>query len=178
MALVYLAPFLAVLTWWVLRSTKLGLVVRAVGESPEAAHAIGYSVRFVRFAAILYGGFCAGIAGAFISVASATLWSDGIIAGRGWIVVALVVFGTWRAGRIAIGAYLFGLATLAGLLVQTMGVAVPSQLLTSVPYIVTIIAIALLSMNPSRVRLNAHGVVGPSLPRDEMTRNASKGRML
>lgn len=134
---VYLAPLLVILTWWVLRSTRLGLVIRAVGEDPAAANAIGFSVVLVRFGAVLYGGFCAGIAGAFISVASSTLWSDGIIAGRGWIVVALVVFGTWRAGRIMLGAYLFGCATLAGLLVQSTGVAIPSQLLTSVPYLVT-----------------------------------------
>lgn len=154
-ALVYLAPLLALATWWILRSTKLGLVVRAVGEAPEAAHAIGYNVVLIRFLAVLYGGFCAGIAGAFISIVSATLWSDGIIAGRGWIVVALVVFGTWRSGRIAVGAYLFGVATLAGLLVQSTGVAIPSQLLTSVPYIVTIIALTLLSMDAQRIRLNA-----------------------
>ena len=152
---VYLAPVLVLATWWVLRSTKLGLIIRAVGEDPAAASAIGFNVVLVRFGAVLYGGFCAGVAGAFISVASSTLWSDGIIAGRGWIVVALVVFGTWRAGRIALGAYLFGSATLAGLLVQSMGIAIPSQLLTSVPYIVTILAISLLSMNPQRVRLNA-----------------------
>ncbi len=154
-ALVYIAPLLAVATWLVLRFTKTGLILRAVGEAPDAAHAIGYSVVLVRFLAILYGGFCAGVAGAFISIASATLWSDGIIAGRGWIVVALVVFGTWRAGRIAIGAYLFGVATLAGLLVQTTGIAIPSQLLTSVPYVVTIVALAMLSVDQRRVRLNA-----------------------
>lgn len=154
-ALVYLAPLMALATWWILRATKLGLVIRAVGETPEAAHAIGYNVVLVRFGAVLYGGFCAGVAGAFISIAAATLWSDGIIAGRGWIVVALVVFGTWRSGRIAIGAYLFGAATLAGLLVQSTGIAIPSQLLTSVPYLVTIVAIALLSMDPQRIRLNA-----------------------
>ncbi len=152
---VYLAPLLAAATWWTLRSTRLGLVIRAVGESPEAAHAIGYPVVAVRFAAVLYGGLCAGVAGAFISIASATLWSDGIIAGRGWIVVALVVFGTWRAGRIAMGAYLFGAASIGALLVQSTGIAIPSQLLTSVPYIVTIVAISLLSMNAQRVRLNA-----------------------
>ncbi len=153
--LVYLAPVLALAVWYFLTFTKAGLAVRAVGESPDSAHAIGYNVIKVRFLAVLFGGFMAGIAGAFISIASATLWSDGIIAGRGWIVVALVVFGTWRAGRIAIGAYLFGCATLAGLLVQSAGIAVPSQLLTSIPYIVTIIAIALLSMDSQRIRLNA-----------------------
>ena len=152
---VYLAPFMALATWYVLMRTRLGLTIRSVGENPEAANSIGLRVRGVRFLAILYGGFCAGVAGGFISIVSATLWADGIIAGRGWIVVALVVFGTWRAGRIAIGAYLFGFATLSSLLVQTTGVSIPSQLLTSVPYVVTIIAIALLSMNPKLTWLNA-----------------------
>jgi len=109
----------------------------------------------VRFLAVLFGGFMAGVAGGFISIASATLWSDGLIAGRGWIVIALVVFGTWRAERVAIGAYLFGFATIGELLVQSTGLAVPSQLLTSIPYIATIAAIALLSMDGRRVRLNA-----------------------
>lgn len=153
--LVYLAPLLALVTWRVMISTKLGFVIRAVGEAPDAAHAIGYDVVLVRFGCVLYGGFCAGIAGAFISIAYATLWSDGIIAGRGWIVVALVVFGTWRAGRVALGAYLFGAATLAGLVVQSAGVTIPSQALTAVPYVVTIVAISLLSLDPKRVRLNA-----------------------
>ncbi|MCV6583999.1 MAG: ABC transporter permease [Marinibacterium sp.] len=162
---VYLAPVLALATWLMLTRTRLGLLLRSAGENPDAANSIGINVRFVRFCATLYGGFCAGVAGGFISVVSATLWADGIIAGRGWIVVALVVFGTWRAGRIAIGAYLFGLATLSGLLVQTTGVAIPSQLLTSIPYIVTIVAIALLSMNPKLTWLNAPVSLGqPYLP--------------
>lgn len=162
---VYLTPVMAVVTWFVLTRTRLGLLLRSVGESPDAANSIGIKVRAVRFLATLYGGFCAGVAGGFISVVSATLWADGIIAGRGWIVVALVVFGTWRAGRIAIGAYLFGLATLSGLLVQTTGVAIPSQLLTSIPYIVTIVAIAVLSMNPKLTWLNAPVSLGqPYLP--------------
>lgn len=153
--LVYLAPVAAVLLWWMFRSSKLGLVLRAAGESPETTHAIGYNVFLVRFLAVLFGGFMAGVAGAFISIASATLWSDGLIAGRGWIVVALVVFGTWRAERVMIGAYLFGLATIGELLIQSTGVQLPSQLLTSIPYIATIIAIALLSMDGRRIRLNA-----------------------
>ncbi len=162
---VYLAPVLAILTWLVLARTRPGLLLRSVGEDPDAANSIGIKVRTVRYCATLYGGFCAGVAGGFISVVSATLWADGIIAGRGWIVVALVVFGTWRAGRIAVGAYLFGLATLGGLLVQTTGVAIPSQLLTAIPYIVTIVAIALLSMNPRLTWLNAPVSLGaPYLP--------------
>ncbi|HEU5097156.1 MAG TPA: ABC transporter permease [Reyranella sp.] len=154
-ALVYLVPIAAVALWWMFRYSKLGLILRAAGESPETTHAIGYNVIAVRFLAVLFGGFLAGVAGAFISIASTTLWSDGLIAGRGWIVVALVVFGTWRAERVAIGAYLFGFATIGELLIQSTGIAVPSQLLTSIPYIATIVAIALLSMDGRRIRLNA-----------------------
>lgn len=153
--IVYLAPVAAALLWWMFRSTKMGLVIRAVGESPESAHAVGYNVVAVRFCAVLAGGFMAGVGGAFISVVSSTLWSDGMIAGRGWIVIALVVFAMWRVERVVLGAYLFGMAAIAELLVQSMGIAAPSQLLTSIPYIATIIAIALLSMDGRRIRLNA-----------------------
>lgn len=158
--LVYLAPLLALTIWWMLRSTKVGLVIRAVGEAPESAHAIGYSVLTTRFLTIMFGGFLAGLAGAFISTVSATLWSDGMIAGRGWIVVALVVFAAWRVDQLVIGAWLFGLATIAELLVQGMGISVPSQLLTSIPYIATIIAISILSMNGRKMRLNAPASLG------------------
>jgi len=153
--LVFLAPLAAAALWWMFRHAKVGLVVRAVGESPESAHAVGYNVVAVRFLAVLTGGLLAGVAGAFISVAATTLWSDGMIAGRGWIVVALVVFAMWRVERLVIGAYLFGAATIAELLVQSAGIAAPSQLLTSIPYIATIIAIAVLSMDGRRIRLNA-----------------------
>lgn len=158
--LVYLAPLLALAIWWILRHTRIGLIIRAVGEAPESAHAIGYSVLATRFLAILFGGFMAGLAGAFISTVSSTLWSDGMIAGRGWIVVALVVFATWRVDRLVIGASLFGLATIAELLVQGMGIAVPSQLLTSIPYIATIIAISVLSIDDRKMRLNAPASLG------------------
>lgn len=154
-AIVYLAPVLAVAVWFMLMKTKVGLIIRAVGESPESAHAIGYDVNAVRFATILFGGFLAGVSGAFISIASTTLWANGLIAGRGWIVVALVVFATWRSGRIVIGAYLFGAATIGELLVQSFGLSIPSQLLTSIPFIATIIAIVLLSMDGRSIRLNA-----------------------
>jgi simple sugar transport system permease protein len=153
--IVYLAPLSAVLLWWIFRSSKLGLVIRAVGEAPEAAHAVGYNVIAVRFCAVLVGGLFAGVAGAFISVVSSTLWSDGMIAGRGWIVIALVVFAMWRVERVVLGAYLFGMATIAELLVQSMGIAAPSQLLTSIPYVATIIALALLSKDGRRIKLNA-----------------------
>jgi general nucleoside transport system permease protein len=157
---VYFAPLLAVATWWFLRSTKAGLMIRAVGESPHSANALGYNVILIRLCVVLYGGLCAGMAGAFITIAAATLWTDGIIAGRGWIVVALVVFGTWRPGRIAFGAYLFGATTLAGLLLQSVGSALPSQFFISIPYIVTIIAVSLMSLNPKRARLNTPASLG------------------
>lgn len=158
--LVYLAPVLAWAVWLTLERTKIGLVIRAVGEAPGSARAIGYSVLGTRCLAILFGGFTAGLAGAFISTVSATLWSDGMIAGRGWIVVALVVFATWRVGRLVLGAWLFGLATIAELLAQGMGIAVPSQLLTSIPYIATIVAISILSRDVRRMRLNAPASLG------------------
>ena len=157
---VYLAPLVGLAIWWFLRSTKAGLVVRAVGETPEAAHALGYSVVAVRYATIAFGGFMAGIAGGYMSTVYSNLWADGMIAGRGWIVVALVVFGTWRVGRIAAGAYLFGITAILELSLQSLGVAVPSQLLASLPYLVTIIALALLSMEERRVRLNAPVALG------------------
>lgn len=158
--LVYLAPILAFALWRMLRSSRIGLIIRAVGETPESAHAIGYNVLATRFLAVLAGGFMAGLAGAFISVVSATLWSDGLIAGRGWIVVALVVFATWRVDRLVIGAYLFGLATISELLIQGAGIAVPSQLLTSIPYLATIIAISVLSRDGRKMRLNAPASLG------------------
>lgn len=152
---VYLAPLLAVVLWWALKYSKVGLVVRAVGESPESANAVGYNVVGIRFLAIMFGGFLAGVSGAFLCVASSTLWADGMVAGRGWIVIALVVFAMWRVERVVIGAYLFGAASIAELLVQSAGISVPSQLMTSIPYIVTIVAVSILSMDGKRVRLNA-----------------------
>lgn len=158
--LVYLAPLLALAVWWMLRSTRIGLIIRAVGEAPDSAHSIGYSMLMTRFLAIAFGGVMAGLSGAFISTVSATLWSDGMISGRGWIVVALVVFATWRVDRLVFGAWLFGLATIAELLVQGMGIRVPSQLLTSIPYIATIIAISVLSMDGRKIRLHAPASLG------------------
>jgi simple sugar transport system permease protein len=159
-ALVYAAPLLAAILWWVLKYTRVGLIVRAVGESPESANAVGFNVTTIRFLAILFGGFLAGVAGAFLAIASATLWADGMIAGRGWIVIALVVFAMWRVERAVIGAYLFGAASIAELLVQSAGISVPSQLMTSIPYIVTIVAVSILSMDGKRVRLNAPASLG------------------
>ena len=152
---VYASLALIVVVAFTLNRTRLGLVIRAIGEAPHAANAIGYPVIFVRYMAVLFGGVMAGLAGAYISLAYTPLWADGLIAGRGWIVVALVVFGTWRAPRVALGGYLFGAVSLLELSVQGFGFDVPSQLLSASPYIITIAVLATISRDARRIRLNS-----------------------
>ena len=159
---VYLTLILAVVLWAVLNHSKLGLIIRAVGESPGAARAIGFPVVRIRLGAIAFGGALAGMAGAYASTFYTPLWADGMIAGRGWIAVALVVFGTWQAGRIVFGALLFGALSLGGLIGQAAGVALPSQVLASVPYVVTIFMLAVISSNRRRMRLNTVASLGQS----------------
>ena len=131
--------------WYVLSKTKLGLIITAVGENAEAARAIGYPTGLIRCAAVAFGGAMCGLAGAYASTVYTPLWADGMIAGRGWIALALVVFGTWRTGRVAFGAVLFGILSLGELTAQAIGVAIPSQFLSSVPYIVTILMLVVIS---------------------------------
>ena len=157
---VWLTIVLAVAIWTVLNRTKLGLVIRAVGENPHAARAIGFPVLRIRLAAVAFGGALSGIAGAYASTIYTPLWADGMIAGRGWIAVALVVFGTWQTGRIVFGALLFGALSLGGLIAQASGVAFPSQLLAAVPYAVTILMLAVISSNRRRMRLNTVASLG------------------
>jgi len=131
--------------WYVLNKTKLGLIITAVGENAQAARAIGYPVALIRAAAVAFGGGMCGLAGAYASTVYTPLWADGMIAGRGWIALALVVFGTWQTGRVAFGAVLFGVLSLGELTAQAIGVAIPSQLLSSLPYIVTILMLVVIS---------------------------------
>lgn len=152
---VYLTVVLALAIGYCLKHTRLGLALRAVGENPNAARALGYSVQVIRYGAVAFGGLLAGFAGAYASTVYTPLWADGMIAGRGWIAIALVVFGTWKTGRIVLGAYLFGMISLGELVVQSLGVAIPSQLLSSLPYIVTIVVLAIISSNAVRLRLSA-----------------------
>jgi len=151
---VYAGLIAVALVWWFLNRSRAGLVVRAVGESPSAADAIGYPVALIRFAAIAFGGVMAGLGGACLTLAYTPLWADGLIAGRGWIVVALVVFGAWRPGRILLGAWLFGAVSLLELALQGVGLAIPSQLMSALPYLVTIVVLALISRDPRRLRLD------------------------
>ena len=152
---VYLTIVIAILISFCLTKTRLGLAIRACGENPKAAEALSYSVLKIRYGAVAFGGLMAGFAGAYASTIYTPLWADGMIAGRGWIAVALVVFGTWKTGRIFLGAYLFGMVSLGELVVQSFGVAVPSQLLSAMPFIVTIVVLAIISSDRARLRLHA-----------------------
>jgi simple sugar transport system permease protein len=158
--LVYVSLLLAAVVAWLLFRTRAGLIVRAVGESPEAAHALGIPVRLVRLAALLFGGACAGLAGAHLSTVYTPLWAEGMTAGRGWIALALVVFATWRPARVLVGAYLFGGVTMLQLHLQGLGVQVPSQLMSMAPYLATIVVLALISRNPRWIRLNMPASLG------------------
>lgn len=157
---VWLTLALAVVIWAALNHSKLGLIIRAVGENPAAARAIGFPVLRIRLGAIAFGGALSGMAGAYASTIYTPLWADGMIAGRGWIAVALVVFGTWQTGRIVLGALLFGALSLGGLIAQASGIALPSQLLASIPYVVTILMLAVISSNRRRMRLNTIASLG------------------
>jgi simple sugar transport system permease protein len=158
--LVYLSLLLFALIQWFLYRTRAGLIVRAVGESPQSAHAIGYPVVRIRYLAVMFGGACSGLAGAYLAVAYTPLWVEGMTAGRGWIALALVVFATWKPWRVLAGAYLFGGVTLAQFQVQALGVEIPSQYLSMLPYVATIVVLALISRDAATIRLNAPASLG------------------
>ena len=158
--LVYVAIALALgLTWFLMRS-RAGLVLRAVGESPESAHALGYRVRPIRLAAVMAGGALCGLAGAFISLSYTPLWVEGMVAGKGWIALALTTFATWRPARVLLGAYLFGGVTMLQFQMQGQGIQIPSQWLTMLPYLATIAVLVLISRNPTWIRINMPASLG------------------
>jgi general nucleoside transport system permease protein len=159
-ALVYASFLLLGATAFFLYRTHGGLVLRSVGDSHEAAHAIGYKVIAVRYLATLFGGAMSGLGGAYMSLAYSPAWSEGMTAGRGWIAVALVVFATWRPARLLLGAYLFGGITILQLYIQAWGWQVPSQFLTMLPYLATILVLVLISADRTRIRLNAPACLG------------------
>ncbi|RID98143.1 ABC transporter permease [Simplicispira hankyongi] len=158
--LVYLTvAFAGVLVWFLYR-TRAGLILRSVGESPESAHALGYPVRRIRLAAVMAGGALCGLAGAYISTVYTPLWVENMVAGRGWIALALTTFATWRPGRVLLGAYLFGGVTMLQFQLQVSGVQVPSQWLSMLPYLATIVVLALISRNPAWIRVNMPASLG------------------
>ncbi|MFE8645372.1 ABC transporter permease [Sphingomonas sp. NCPPB 2930] len=158
--LVYGAMLLTAGLVWFLYRSRAGLVLRSVGESPESAHALGYPVRRIRLAAVVAGGALCGLAGAYISTVYTPLWVEGMVAGRGWIALALTTFATWRPARVLLGAYLFGGVTMLQFHLQAVGVAVPSQLLSMLPYLATIVVLALISRNPAWIRINMPASLG------------------
>jgi len=158
--LVYVAIALAIGLAWFLDRSRAGLVLRAIGESPESAHALGYAVRPLRLLAVTVGGALCGLAGAYVSVVYTPLWVEGMIAGRGWIALALTTFATWRPGRVLLGAYLFGGVTMLQFHLQSEGVQVPPQLLTMLPYLATIAVLVLMSRNPAWIRANMPASLG------------------
>jgi ABC-type uncharacterized transport system permease subunit len=158
--LVYICILLALALVYVLDHTRAGLVLRAVGESPESAHALGYPVRRIRLFAVMAGGALCGLAGAYLSVIYTPLWVQGMVAGKGWIALALTTFATWRPLRVLLGAYLFGGVTMLQFHFQGLGLDVPSQLLTAMPYLSTIVVLVLISRNPAWIRVNMPASLG------------------
>ncbi len=158
--LMYLSfALFAAISYFLYRS-KAGLLLRAIGESPRSAHSIGYPVIQIRYLAVLFGGGMAGLGGAYLALVYTPLWVEGMTAGRGWISLALVVFATWRPARVILGAYLFGGVTILQLHAQGLGIDLPAQLLSSLPYIATIVVLVLISRDVNTIRLNAPASIG------------------
>ena len=153
---VYVSVLLVVAIWWFLYRTRGGLILRAIGDNHTSAHALGYPVLKIRMLAVLFGGGCAGLGGAFLPLAYTPFFIPGMTAGRGWIALALVVFSSWMPGRLAAGAYLFGAVTILQLHAQAFGLGIPSQLMTAMPYLATIIVLVLIS--------RARGTAGSAAP--------------
>lgn len=158
--MVYIAMALAAWLVWFLYRSRTGLVLRSVGESPESAHALGYNVRVIRLLAVVAGGALCGLAGAYLVIIYTPLWVEGVTAGRGWIALALTTFATWRPARVLLGAYLFGGVTMLQFHLQGSGVDVASEFLSMLPYVATIVVLALISRNPAWIRINMPASLG------------------
>ena len=158
--MVYFSMLLCAAIIWFLYRSRAGLILRAVGESPSSAHSLGYNVRLIRLAALLFGGACCGLAGAFLSLVYTPQWVEGMVAGRGWIALALVTFATWRPARVMAGAYLFGGVTILTFYMQGEGVPIASQLLSMLPYLATIVVLVLISRNANWIKLNIPASLG------------------
>jgi len=158
--LVYVSVILTLGVAYVLKHTRVGLIIRAVGQNHHSAHALGYRVIAVRYACIAFGGATSGLSGAYLSLVYTPQWIENMTAGRGWIALALVVFSTWLPARLAAGAYLFGGVWILGLYAQGMGIGIPSQLLSSLPYVATILALVIISTNRRLSVINTPASLG------------------
>lgn len=164
--LVYAALLILAAVAWAIRRTHAGLVLRAVGDSHGAAHSLGYPVVPIRYAAVLFGGAMAGLAGAYMSLAYTPLWAQDLTAGRGWVAVALVTFSAWRPAWLLAGAWFFGALMYLSLYVQALGVPIPSALLSALPYIGTVVVLVLISRDVRLIRLHRPAMLGlPFQPR-------------
>ncbi|WBS02961.1 ABC transporter permease [Pseudoduganella sp. SL102] len=163
---VYLSLLLVVAAGWMLARTRIGLQIRAVGEAPHSAHAIGMPVIGLRYAAVLFGGAMAGVGGAYMSLALTPMWVEGMTAGRGWIALAQVVFATWKPRNVVLGAYLFGGVTVLQFHGQGMGLAVPSQFLSMLPYLATIVILVIICRDPKTILLNKPMSLGQNFKAD------------
>jgi general nucleoside transport system permease protein len=157
---VYLSIVAFAVIWWVLAKTRLGLLLKAVGESPESAHAMGYNVLAIRYCAVLFGGAMAGVGGAFLSTVYTPMWIENMVAGRGWIAIALVVFATWKPTRLMLGAYLFGGVTILQFHAQALGLNVPNELLSALPYVATIVVLVMISRDKKLLKMNLPASLG------------------
>jgi simple sugar transport system permease protein len=164
--LTYLAWALAIAVWYFVFRTRGGLVLRAVGDNHVSAHDLGYKVIRVRFLAVLFGGACSGLAGGYLSLVYTPQWTPNMTAGRGWIALALVVFAAWLPGRLVIGALLFGAISYLALYLQGVGVGIPSQFLSMLPYLTTIVVLVVISRNRTLLRVNTPACLGQSFVPD------------
>ncbi len=161
----YLSILLTLGVAWFLFRTRAGLTLRSVGDNHGSAHALGINVIGIRYLAVMFGGACAGLAGGYLSLVYTTQWIENMTAGRGWIALALVVFASWRPWRVLAGAYLFGAVSIGQLHAQALGIGVPSQLLSSLPYLATVIVLVLISRNRRLTMVNTPASLGrPFVP--------------
>ncbi|MDC0109960.1 ABC transporter permease, partial [Amylibacter sp.] len=158
--MVYFSVFLVLIVWIFLKFTRAGLILRAVGENHDAAHALGYKVIRIRVLAIMFGGACAGLGGAYLSLIRVPQWTEGMTAGAGWIALAIVVFASWKPWRLILGAYLFGGITILQLNLQANGFAIPVSYLSMAPYLVTIVVLVIMSADRTRASVNAPASLG------------------
>ena len=145
--ILYFSVFLTFTLYGFLKFSRAGMILRAVGENHDAAHALGYNVQLVRMIAIMFGGACSGLGGAYISLVRVPQWTDGLTAGTGWIALAIVVFANWNVSKVILGAYLFGGITVLQLNLQAAGVKIPVEVLSMSPYLVTIFVLVFISVN-------------------------------
>ena len=158
--MVYASIGIIAAVWAVLKYTRTGLILRAVGENHDAAHALGYKVRRIRLLAIMFGGAMAGLGGAYVSLIRVPQWTDGITAGAGWIALAIVVFASWKPWRVLIGGYLFGGITVLQLNLQAAGATIPVEYLSMSPYLITILVLVIMSSGKGARSLNAPAALG------------------